>query len=213
MSSGTAFSHGQYNEVIGALQRAIPKAIEEMDPVKLITALQRSGEALEEGLREVFENIVVGASRKILKLISGGHRLVISTTSGKRFIADAKNPFSRYLDPSFKNDRVEGPAAGETNVAVYELVEDATLADMFGRDPKRLCLTQDQIIRFCEDHRSWLRKEGYATFFLYESDNQFFVADVFFGFDGLLNVSRDPLEYSRVWRAGFRHRVVLPELA
>lgn len=152
----------------------------------------------------------------ILKNISEGKNIVIAPTDGKKTIAQAKNVFD-YIDSDFSNwdTDVTGEKKEETPVSVHEMAEDANFSQMFNSissDLKKLCLTQDQIISFVENHKNWLHPEGYANFFLFEANNEFFVARVFLNSDGELDVGVIRFEDSRVWRAGSRYRVVVPQL-
>ena len=80
-----------------------------------------------------------------------------------------------------------------------------------GTDLDKLCLTQHQIKTFCEVHKEWLRKDGYATFFLFKVDEQFFVAHVRVSSVGLgVHVFRFGLD--DVWYAEYSHRMVVPQL-
>lgn len=76
-----------------------------------------------------------------------------------------------------------------------------------------LCLTQSQILNFVAKHKSWLRTDGYATFFLFKANNQFFVASGSFDGDGSLGVRVYRFEDDDVWDADYRRRVVVPQLA
>lgn len=152
-----------------------------------------------------------------LKLISGGQVLVIDACDGTNILADANDVFA-YIDPDFKNWKADqkGSASGETFVEVYEMKKnDGTFSQMFGSlspDLQKLCLTQDQIIGFVKTQRQWLQTDGYGTFFLFMSNEQYFVADVDFSGDDL-SVSVIRFEVSRVWDADYHYRVVVPQLA
>lgn len=153
-----------------------------------------------------------------LKLISGAETIELESTNGKRTIAKAKEVFTWGIDDDFKNCGcdVKAVPTKAANVHVYEMIKDGTFAQIFGglsNNLDDLCLTQDQIIQFCEKHKKWLHADGYATFFLFKANGEFFVARVDVGPDGtlyayLLRFSRD-----RVWLADYRHRVVVLQLA
>lgn len=49
---GTAYTLGQYNEVMVMVVRALPKALEGTDPKRIITCLQQHGEGLGRALNE-----------------------------------------------------------------------------------------------------------------------------------------------------------------
>ncbi|HSX24688.1 MAG TPA: hypothetical protein VLG69_01855 [Candidatus Andersenbacteria bacterium] len=143
--------------------------------------------------------------------------LTLAATDGTETIPNAASVFTGYIDPDFRNwgaDEASGPTA-ETPVVVHEMVKDTTFAQMFGSlgvPTEQLCMTQSQIIRFCQDHRQHLRTGGYATFFLFKSRGKFFVAVVYFRGDGRLEVGVCQFEYDLVWYADRRRRVVVPQL-
>ena len=170
-----------------------------------------------ETLKKVAEVIARGtekAKSNFLHLISGNERIVIAPTSGRRVIADAKNVFDGYIDPDFRNWKADeaGKPTPKTPVQVYEMAQDATFAQMFS-DPDKTALTQNQIIEFIEKHPEWLRKDGYATFFLFRSYGKLFVAGVRVLDVGGLDVYVYRLDYGYVWFAERQDRVVLPQLA
>jgi hypothetical protein len=158
---------------------------------------------------------IVAIKDAYLKLISSGQALVIDACDGANVLADAKDVFA-HIDPDFKNWKADqrGFASGETFVEVYEMKKDGTFSQMFGSlspDLQKLCLTQDQIIGFVKKHREWLRTDGYGTFFLFMSNEQYFVAGVLFS-GALLSVDVYRFEGSDGWYAGSHHRVVVPQL-
>lgn len=153
----------------------------------------------------------------ILKLISGAHEIAIETCDGTQTVAAAKETFKSGIDGDFKRWGTNKPGVSteRTVVEVHEMVKDATFAQMFGSvgtDLDKLCLTQHQIKLFCEVHKEWLRKDGYATFLLFKVEDQFFVAGVGVDSDGL-GIHVYGFEHGRVWRAEVRHRMVVPQLA
>ena len=178
-----------------------------LDPQKVISALQR----IDEGKFDKF------AENNILKSLSRGESLVLDALDGIETLANAKDVFA-YIDSDLINWGADekGPATEETSVAVYEIAKDATFSQMFDSlsdDLNSLCLTQAQIINFVKKYRSWLRADGYATLFLFKSHGHLFVADVGLGSDGRLEVYVNRFEYSGVWGAEDRYRLVVPQLA
>lgn len=152
----------------------------------------------------------------ILRLISAGETLVLDETDGAETIPASEGVFV-HIDGNFKGwnaDEASGPTP-KTPVAVHELARDATFAQMFGSgstDPSSLCLTQSQILNFIKKHRNWLRTDGYATFFLFRSRGELFVAYVYFLDRGRLNAYVYRFASVYVWLAGYGHRLVLPQL-
>ncbi len=171
---------------------------------------------------EKIAQIIVGEVEKVqnefLKLISGDENLTIDAVDGSEIIAGSDDMFEAGIDSDFvkwgANER--GVATVETPVDVHELVKNATFTQMFGSlsaDVSRFCLTQHQIKTFIKNHRNWLRTDGYATLFLFKSNNQFFVANVYLRSDGRLAVCVYEFARDRVWTAGYRYRIVVPQLA
>jgi hypothetical protein len=74
-----------------------------------------------------------------------------------------------------------------------------------------MCLTQPQIKRFVQDHRSWLRTGGCATLFLFKANNELFVADVDLDDGGRLGADVHRFSDGHVWSARFRDRLVVPQ--
>lgn len=128
-------------------------------------------------------------------------------TIQQKYIADAKDVFTSYVDNDFRNWNTN---KGD-ELAVCELTEDMTFEQMF-KKPDEMVLTQQQIIDFCKNHKEFLRKGGRATFFLFKVGEKFFVASVLVNSDGLsVDVLR--FEHGYVWDAGDVLRVVVPQLA
>ena len=205
---GTTPVSGWYVEFQMAVLRALPRDITQ----EVAEDWRQNGEALAKNLRST---LVSPEPASILNLLSRGESLVLDVVDGTETLANATDIFA-YIDSDFRNwgtDR-KGPATKETNVAVYEMVKDATFSQMFGSlssDLNNLCLTQAQIINFVKKYRRWLHTDGYATFFLFESGGGFFVASVDLDSGGGLGVLVRRLENSNVWNAGIRHRLVLPK--
>ncbi len=156
-------------------------------------------------------------SASILRCISEDAEIVIPATEGKRTIGDAKETFLAGIDADFKNWGANKSCGARLAipVKVHEMAKDATFSQMFsslGEEKTKFSFTHDQIITFCEKHRQWLRTDGYGTFFLFESESNFFVAYVRFDDHGRLSVFVLRFEYSSVWRAGRRHRLFVPQL-
>jgi hypothetical protein len=150
-----------------------------------------------------------------LKLISKGKKIIIGATDGSGTIAKAKKVFSGWIDPDFVKygTDVKGQPTEKTPVKVFEMKRDATFTQIFGdfgENLNRLCLSQDQIIRFVEEHAKWLCEDG-CTFFLLKTGDEYFVASVGWRGGGL-GVDARRLSCGGVWGAESGHRVVVPQL-
>ena len=192
--------------IINALKKCNPS------PEEIQKIIEKPGK-IYQFYEDIFGN---KEEDKILSLISVSETLILEDLDGKATIANAKNTFKSYLDSNFKNWRLnnKGNATKETPIQVYEMVKDATFSQMFNSlssDLDSLCLTQNQIIRFCEKYPSHLRQDGYATFFLFKESGEYFVASVNVSSDGLF-VLVNRFEFAYVWSAEFRHRLVVPQL-
>lgn len=152
----------------------------------------------------------------ILRSISAGQTIMLEPTDGQRTMAQAEDVFSGYLDSDFRNYGcdVPGVAKPATPAEVLEMVKDGNFEQIFGSfgiDLDQLRWEQDQIIQFCQKHQSWLRTEGYGTFFLFKANGEFFVASVDWR-ERRLGAYVDRLSDGYVWRGARRHRVVVPQL-
>ena len=134
----------------------------------------------------------------------------IPKTTGKETIINSKLFY--YIDSDFKNYGADelGEKQPATELAVCELTEDMMFQQMFTK-PDEMALTQSQILEFIENNKDKLRQDGYATFFLFKSKGNFFVARVRVGSDGLY-VLVGRFEGGHVWDAEYRHRLVVPQL-
>lgn len=174
-----------------------------LDPVEVAKAIQN---IIDRGTQ----------TNLTLRLLYADRTIVIPTCDGTQTIAQAKGTFPYGIDSDFKNWELDksGGATGETAVQVHELAQNATFAKMFGSlgaDLNKLCLTQHQIKTFCEQHTSWLRTDGYATFFLFKEGEQFVVAIVHV-YSGGLYVRARRFKHDSVWNAGGQYRLVSPQL-
>lgn len=175
-----------------------------------------SRDKIKRAVASTLGKLIPELAKLRLRTISLSEKLMLKPTKGKRTIARTKDIFS-YIDADFQNygTDVPGEARGETEVAVHEMLEDSTFAQMFGSlsaGLDSLCFTQDQIISFVETHRSQLRTDGYATFFLFKVGDKFFVASVDLSSDGELRVLVFHFSDAFVWYGESRHRVVVPQL-
>lgn len=164
---------------------------------------EKQREILAKSVREGSEDQkLLNANLKFLEAVK------LDKTSGKDYIAEAKDVFKSYIDSDFKHWKLdkEGEEKPETNLVVSELIKDATYKNIFTGDLDKLCLTQSQIIEFCKNHKDLL--SGYWTFFLFKENNEFFVAYVRVNGDGL-DVRVGKFAYGRVWPAKYRPRVVV----
>lgn len=168
---------------------------------------------------DMLQGIVSGNTdrvvQKILRCISIGEELIIPTTTGARFIASAKDVFKSGIDSDYAKWGLAQVSVltKAVKTEVHEMTLDATFAQMFGSlsaDLDLLCFTQDQIIAFCTEHRSWVRTDGYGTFFLFKENEQYFLAGVRVDSDGL---DARVLHFGRgvVWSAEFQRRLVVPQ--
>lgn len=175
--------------------------------------IQNSQEAIKLFIEALESRNKGGKQKNILSLLS--EKLIIpSLPAGWTTIARAKKTFRSFIDSDFKNWDLDNKqsASEETEVKVYELKQDVNFSQMFNSlntDLEKLYLTQSQIIYFCERHFENLRQDGYATFFLFKENNEFFVAEVYVNSDGL-NVYVFRFEYDGVWFAEYAYRLVVP---
>lgn len=154
----------------------------------------------------------------LIRLISGGENLMIEALDGKACLFDAKKMFQSYIDGDFEKWQLNKPgkATLEIFTDVYEWVPEGTFAEVFtsiSSDLEKIVMTQNQILWFCEKHRTWLRQEGYGTFFLIKENGEYFVVDVGSIFQSLgIAVMRLGCDCDGIERVRCRYRIVIPRL-
>ena len=160
-----------------------------------------------------------------VRKISEDELIVIGACDGSKTLAGAKRIFLAGIDSGLKSwcdtDK-PSHATKEQEVAVYQVAQDSDFADMFSAidsDVHALCLTQAQIIDFCQrkENFCWLGKGKAATFFLFEcegykGERQLYVADVrVIGYG--LSVCVVRFSNNGIWQVRYgSHRVVVPQL-
>jgi len=178
-----------------------PKALKKA----LNKALNNDGNQVKDSLKD----------KPILKLLSAGEKIILEANDSKSKIY-GNNKIFNYISIDFEKPEFNknSCATSETFVDIYEIIEDAKLAEIFTSlncDLDKLVMTQSQIVRFCEKHPTWLHQNGYATFFLIRENDEYFVVRVRMNAVGLgVDVGR--LGYVHVCYAEYRHRVVLPQI-
>lgn len=211
-----ASAMGVFMAIISALVELVKKIGGTMENIYRL-ATPEGSETLEAIAR-----IIVGGAEKtqnaFLRLISGGETLILDERNGSEVIPGSEDMFKAGIDSDFVRWEAnqKGRATGKTPVDVHEMKGDGTFAQLFGSlnaDVRKLCFTQHQIKNFIRKYRNWLRKDGYATFFLFESNGNFFVARVDVNSDGKLDVNVYRFEHDDVWDAGYHLRIVVPQLA
>jgi hypothetical protein len=211
-------SFGQGLELASIINKALASIVKktnaDSDEVQAVIGKPGVIFKLVESLFE--ENKTSKENPSITQLISSNEKLMIEALDGKTHIAGAKNVFKSYIDSDFKNFGLNQPglATAETLVDVSEIVENATFTQIFTSittDLDKLVLTQNQIIRFCEKHPTWLRQDGYGTFFLIKENNEYFVVSVYVLSVGLFVIVLRLVSFI-VWFGVYRHRVVSPQL-
>jgi hypothetical protein len=186
-------------------------AVDSNQVQKIITNPKSAGLEFQNFLNS-FEDSKNTSTEYLRKLVGN---LILNESDGQNTIADSKNVFYS-IDSDFKNygANEKGVATPKTRVEVHELIKNGTFRQIFGSlnsDLDKLCFTQDQILNFIKNHKSWLRTDGYGTFFLFKSNGKFFVAYVFVHSDGLV-FHVHHFDDVNVWNAVFRYRFVFPQL-
>ncbi|MCK9379129.1 MAG: hypothetical protein M0P97_03210, partial [Candidatus Moranbacteria bacterium] len=169
---------GVFVSIISSLVELVKKFGGTMENIYRLATPE--GSATLEKIAQMIVRGVEKVQNEFLRLIFAGENLTLDECDGSEVLADASDVFAS-IDLDFKNWNADeqGMATGETPIAVHELVKDANFSQIFGSlspDVSRLCLTQAQIKNFVKKYRDWIRKDGYATLFLFKSNNQFFVA-------------------------------------
>lgn len=150
---------------------------------------------------------------KILFLV--GETSIEALPAGQTTIASAKEVFGNVTyNKDFRRLDNEQPATEKTNVNIYELKRNADFFQMFSSlntDLDKLCLTQSQIVSYCQKNR-WHLRQYFATFFLVKENDEFFVAIVNLKNDGLgrPTIYHYPFKSDNVWKAEHYYCLVSP---
>ena len=116
----------------------------------------------------------------------------------------------QWIDPDFENWNVdEGIKAKKQKLATKIPDKDFTFKDVFKEED---AISQEEVIDYVKEHKKEIEKFSHL-FLLKNSKGEFFVASVLVLSVGELGVCVYRLEYSSVWFAGGRRRVVVPQLA
>ncbi|MCF7794873.1 hypothetical protein K9M50_00740 [Patescibacteria group bacterium] len=151
----------------------------------------------------------------VLKKLFPEKTITIEETNGEKTISESKDVFKSWLDAYFEEWGLnkKQKETEETTVEVLEMVKDADYRTMFSslsENIDKLCLTQHQIVNFCENHKNCLHPD-WATFFLFKENDNYYVANVFVNMGGL-SIFIDYLKNEGIWVASISHRVVVPAI-
>lgn len=213
-SHGTA-TLGQFAEVSAALTKALPKAIDGIDPKKLIAVLNKSGEKLETGLARLFNNMITDAGS--LKLLEFIYNTIIPGTNEPFVIKDhlvvntgedAEVKISSVEDSVKKLffEKIEAPL-DPTQLFCYKLLENSVSKPIIAKLGEKLKVetTFAQIFYLLK-----IQRNGEGGILLTNSfGNIFFVRDAKGAFhtvfvrwlDGGWRVSAYSVEYPIRWDA------------
>jgi hypothetical protein len=128
----------------------------------------------------------------------------------------ASEIFPGGIHPNFEEyaGNIKGQLTKGVSVQVCEMVKDGTFEKNYGsldRSLDGLYFSQGQIKAFATKYSNFLHPE-YSTFFLFSVDGQFLVANTYFLPRKGLKVDTYLLAEQHLWRSGFRHRFVIPQL-
>lgn len=211
---------GNHNEFAAQVIRHLPELTddERQEWIKNPTGLK---EVLETAL--AVELVVMRALREgakeapFLRLLPGAEVLSLGACGGNRNLANASDVFDGNIDPDFTNWglNVPGIATPAMFAQVHEHAKDGTFRDLFtslSDDLDRVAMkSQHQIVRFCQEHYTWLGQDGHPILFLFKERGEFFVACVYVRSGGL-DVRVDRFENDDVLNTRDRRRLVSLQL-
>lgn len=126
-----------------------------------------------------------------------------------KLLKDQEKLFT-YIDSDLKNWNVdEGVQVSGVKLKEKVMDKDFTFKDVF--NPYTDYVSQEDVISWVEENKYAIKKTYVYYFFLLKnSKNEFFVAGVYFNDDGRLKLHVHEFSGDLVWRAGYRHRIVVP---
>jgi len=154
--------------------------------------------------------------KEFLKELFPKKELVLPPNDGQKVIANSSDVFKFWIDPWFLREKHKQrqKISAKTPVKVYEIIDDVSFDEIFNLFHKNLnnyCLTQSQIIDYCQLYSDYLRKGGYESYFLFKEDYQFFLAYVYVYSDGL-EINSISLKSSCILSAEDKLRLILPKI-
>jgi hypothetical protein len=115
----------------------------------------------------------------LLERIFPEEEIILNKTTGDKRIFQAKNVFSSWIDPDFKQlVSASGQKTREVPVEIYQLTEHAGLEELtreLKTKTKSLSLVQSQIILFCQEKEKYLHPNWITFFFLDEPQGDFLI--------------------------------------
>ncbi len=197
------------DEQLGRFYRRISAIAERLDKSLDYNKVMNELQKIHDGLSKT--------DNSFLHRLYSDEEIWISPTTGRKTIVQSSDVFTGRVDPDFKKwgTNKTGKSTEKTKVGIYEMKKNATFEQMFDSlgNFNKLCFEQEQIINFCLEHPDKLKKDGYGIFFLFkvEGQNRPFVAYVYLDADELF-VDVNRFDFGIVWLAGFRRRVVVPQI-
>ena len=215
---GTA-NLGQFSQIGGAVLKALPKAIDGIDSKQLIAALNKTGEGLETGLAQLFNNMIADASSslttKLLKFLDTiiipemtepfvvKNHFVVNTSD------DAEVKIS-YIGDDVKElffGKTEKPLA-QTIIRRYELLKSSVdgpiIAKLGGEQKAEITLSQIYFLMKNQGkgEQGVLLTNGCTNiFYVRDINNMLRAVHVYWHGGGWL-VYANSVEYPIRWRAG-----------
>ncbi|HNX10823.1 MAG TPA: hypothetical protein PKI61_01660 [bacterium] len=133
--------------------------------------------------------------------------MTIDAVDGRAIINDSPRTFKSFLhEKEFRRLGLNKPSVPTEQIDVIgrDLIRNATSIEIFNSfvDLDKACVTQAQIVKFCQMHSWRLDQDGRANLFLTKEQDEYFVIDVSVDSDGL---EATPYPLSRknfVWTIG-----------
>jgi len=210
---------GQFTQISAAVTKALPKAIDGIDPKLLIAALNKSGKKLEEGLVQLFNDLIADAGSTI-KLLNYIGTISIPATTEPFVVEDyfvVNTDYKASAKISYLGDNFKQWFFGKTqqslteaSVNYYELDKDSVdgpiIKELGGEQKAETTLSE--IFTLMKRQRNGedgvLLTSGYANIFYVRGANGVLRAvSVGWGGDGW-DVRADSVEDPDRWGAGFQ---------
>lgn len=204
---------GQIKDLIATVVGGVPTNLS-CDEARQLTGKKS---AIVAGVEQLLRDLA-NQPTPIIHHLSASEGLILSETDGRITLANADHVFDHNCtNPNLEtwNTNVTSMGKGAIAVSVYELQQNATFVQMFtalSSELDLLVLTQDQIITFCQEHKDWLRNDGYYTFFLFNVRNELFVAGISYSSKDSLTLHVHRFEDEMEWSSYYRPRVITPKL-
>lgn len=202
------------NEIKLACIEALIKAGLTEENMTILTREENAQRAVNLWKKNFLENDqkpIVTVSSSVLQYISDGQEIIIPPCDGREKFGQTKKVFVTVAKKLTGREVIQNDEPTDaTPVAVHQLIDDATFAQMF-LSKEEVLFTEMQIIEFSKVYPNWLQTGDGATFLLFKDNKEITVATIFVNPNKTLWLDYRDFYSSTIWKEKNGHRIVIPK--